>query len=93
MEAMGYGTPAVITTTGGGKEVVTDGVNGRVVPVNDAGAIAAAVRELYQQPEKIEAMSIECKRAIAERYSIAQTTTDFEQFFQRLLNGETSQGR
>ena len=28
MEAMGYGTPVVITTTGGGKEVVDDGVTG-----------------------------------------------------------------
>ncbi len=93
MEAMGYGTPAVITTTGGGKEVVTDGLNGKVVPVNDPDAIATAVRALYLQPDKILAMSIECKRAIAERYSIEQTTLEFEQFFQRMLNDDANQGR
>ena len=85
MEAMGYGTPAIITTTGGGKEVVTDGVNGKVVPINDPSAIARAVRELHQQPEKIEEMSRQCKLAIAERYSIAQTTIAFENYFQSLL--------
>ncbi len=86
MEAMGYGIPAVITTTGGGKEVVQNGVNGMIVPVNDPEAIANAVRELYQQPEKMMAMSLECKQAIAHRYSITQTAKQFEIFFERMIN-------
>ena len=42
-EAMALGRPVVTTAVGGTVEVVTDGVTGRVVPIRDPGALAAAI--------------------------------------------------
>ena len=61
MEAMGYGVPSIVITTGGSKEVVEDGVNGFVIPVKDFAAIAERIRYLYQHPERVENMSEQCK--------------------------------
>ena len=50
MESMSYGTPVIITDTGGGKEVVEDGKSGFVVPVEDPDAIAQCIEQLYNDP-------------------------------------------
>jgi glycosyltransferase involved in cell wall biosynthesis len=44
LDAMCFGRPVVATAAGGIPEAVEDGVTGRVVPVRDAQALAAALR-------------------------------------------------
>lgn len=46
MEAAAMRLPVVVTDVRGCRQVVDDGVTGRLVPVGDAGAIARAVAEL-----------------------------------------------
>ena len=48
IEAMAYGVAPVVTDCGGScRELVVDGVRGRVVPVADAAALARAIQALY----------------------------------------------
>ncbi|MEO5705839.1 MAG: glycosyltransferase [Alteraurantiacibacter sp.] len=49
VEALACGTPLVITDAGGARELVRTSAAGRIV-ARDAGAIAAAVRELLANP-------------------------------------------
>lgn len=85
MEALGYGTPPIITTTGGGKEVVTDGVNGFIVPVHDPQAIALRIRRLRDQPDLLSAMATRCQEVIATEFSIQRTADQYENYFESLL--------
>lgn len=39
--------------------LIEDGVNGRLVPVGDQDALAAAMEEMLNQPEQAERMGIE----------------------------------
>jgi glycosyltransferase involved in cell wall biosynthesis len=50
LEAQAVGTPVIGSRIGGLVEIVEDGVNGRLVPANDAAALAAALREIAQEP-------------------------------------------
>ena len=50
LEAMRAGLAVVTTPTGAGKDVVRDGVNGLVVPIEDVAATAAAVTRLIDDP-------------------------------------------
>lgn len=84
MEAMAYGTPAIITTAGGGKEVIENGVNGIVVEANNAHAIATSIRTLYHDRAQMQTMSEKCKEAIATRYSSDNTVTEFIRFFEKI---------
>jgi glycosyltransferase involved in cell wall biosynthesis len=43
LEALAVGAPVVTTPVGDNAYFVRDGVNGRVVPVDDAGAMATAI--------------------------------------------------
>ncbi|HXW66283.1 MAG TPA: glycosyltransferase [Thermoplasmata archaeon] len=62
LEAMASGVAVVAPAAGGAAEVVADGVTGRRVPVLEAGALSAAVRDLLDDPARREAMG----RAAAE---------------------------
>ena len=46
LEALAHGRPVIATAVGAIPELVQDGVNGRIVPVRDPGALAAAMQDL-----------------------------------------------
>jgi glycosyltransferase involved in cell wall biosynthesis len=51
LEAMAFGVPVISARVSAIPEVVVDGETGWLVPVRDAGAIAAALREALSQPD------------------------------------------
>ena len=51
MEAAAMGLPVVATDIRGCRQVVDDGVTGRLVPVRDARALAAAIASSRADPE------------------------------------------
>lgn len=61
-EAMASGLPIVGSCVGGIPEFVKHGQHGLLVPPQDAGAIAAAMRELADTPERRMEMSIRNRR-------------------------------
>jgi len=50
LEAIAVGTPVVATAVGGNPEVITDGVEGLLIPPGDPAALAAAVRRILSDP-------------------------------------------
>lgn len=56
LDAMCFGRAVVATAAGGIPEAVEDGVTGRVVPVRDPAALAAALLEVLGSPERREAL-------------------------------------
>ncbi len=50
LEAMACGVPVIVTEAAGGGDLVRDGVEGYVVPIRDAGAIAERLRHLHANP-------------------------------------------
>jgi len=52
LEAMAHGLPAIVTDASPGPlDLIRDGVNGLVVPVEDAAALARAIERLARDPE------------------------------------------
>lgn len=51
LEAFARGRTAVATNAGGIRDIVTDGVDGILIPVADTGALAAALRVVFDNKE------------------------------------------
>jgi phosphatidylinositol alpha-mannosyltransferase len=51
-EAFAAGTPVIASDIAGYRDVVRDGHDGVLVPVGDAQALAEALRDLYDEPER-----------------------------------------
>jgi glycosyltransferase involved in cell wall biosynthesis len=69
IEAMSAALPVVATDVGGNAEAVTDGVTGRVVPPENADALAAAMIELLSDPERCREMGAAGRSRVAERFT------------------------
>lgn len=68
MEAAASGLPIVATDIRGCRQVVTDGVNGLLVPVRDGEALAAAVAALAAEPERRAALGASGARRAREEF-------------------------
>jgi glycosyltransferase involved in cell wall biosynthesis len=66
IEAAACGRPIITSDVPGCREVVQNAVNGLLVPVRDAGALAKALLDLLQSPNRRSEMGIR-SRAIAEK--------------------------
>jgi len=66
-EAVLLETPVVSTDVGGMRELITDGESGRLVPKGDAGALAAAIREVLNSADDGRALAV---RALADYRSL-----------------------
>ena len=69
IEAMAVGRPVIASVAGGLREVVEDGVTGRLVPIGDPKALGETTIELLRNPAKRRAMG-NAGRERAERFGI-----------------------
>lgn len=69
LEAMACGRPVVTTDAPGCRDCVRDGDNGLLVPVKDAGALAAAVSRLLEDPELRRRMGGRGRQRAVEEFS------------------------
>lgn len=66
LEAMACGLPVICTPNSGGDSVVSDDVNGFIVPVRDAQAIAEKIEILYHDRDKLKALGENAQKATNE---------------------------
>jgi glycosyltransferase involved in cell wall biosynthesis len=85
LEAMALGTVVVTTACGGMTEVVTDGVNGFVVPVRDSKAIAAALVKVSELAlEDYQRMTEAARNTIEKNFTEQQMVAAMQKLYQSL---------
>jgi glycosyltransferase involved in cell wall biosynthesis len=82
LEAMAHGLPVIATPNCG--EVVSDGVDGLIVPSSDANALAEALQLLLQDPGKLRAMS-DATAPKLKQFSLERLEENLTALDQRLL--------
>jgi len=82
LEAMAHGLPVIATTAGAAREIVTDGVDGCLVPPEDPKALAAALQSLLADGERLRAMSLAARARFERHPTWAQSMARVREFLQ-----------
>ncbi len=70
IEACAIGRPIVTTDNIGCRDVVTDGMNGYLVPIKDSDALAEKIKALIDHPEWRLQMGMASRRVAEENFSV-----------------------
>ena len=73
LEAMFLKTPVVCTEVIGIQEVVENGVNGLLVPLNDSNALAESLITLYHKQDLASKLANHAKVLLDEKFSLSKT--------------------
>ena len=90
LEALSSGRPVLGTRVGGTAELVQPGVNGWLVPSDDADALAEAIARVSMQRDKLYASGVEGRRIVEERYSMDASASRYINLYERLLGARSS---
>jgi len=82
LEAMTHGLPVIATPNCA--EVVSDGVDGLIVPASDSSALAEAIQLLIQDPMKLRTMSVVTADKL-EQFSLGRLGENLAALEKRLL--------
>jgi glycosyltransferase involved in cell wall biosynthesis len=88
IEAMGVGLPAVsVDCETGPRDIISNGVDGYVVPEDDPDALASAMRELMADVDKRRVVGA-AARGVAQRYNAGELAARWEQTLAAIVAGK-----
>jgi glycosyltransferase involved in cell wall biosynthesis len=85
VEAMAAGTPVVATAASSIPEILTDGVEGRLVPPRDAGALARALIDLATNPALRASLGAAGRARATTSFSVSEMLDRHESLLQELV--------
>jgi phosphatidylinositol alpha-mannosyltransferase len=83
-EAFAAGTPAVASAIAGYSDVVTDGVDGVLVPPGDPQRLAEELQRAHHEPERLAAMGAAARQS-AQRYAWPRIADRVSQVYERAI--------
>lgn len=85
LEAMACGLPVVSTNIGGPTELITDGVNGLLAPVDSPDLMAKAIQELILNPNLAQQIRTSALAKLRADYNLESIVDDVEEYLHEVL--------
>ncbi len=86
LEAAVCGRPLIVTDVPGCRHFVDNGVQGLVVPPEDADALAVAIAKLAQDPQLRTTMGKAARKRVLDKFTKTHVIKDVVKVYERLLN-------
>ena len=84
LEAMSSGAAVLASEAGAWKEVVREGVDGYVVPINNLSAVKDKLENLLRDESKIEQMGMAGRERVLQHYSVEREAKELCDFYKTL---------
>ena len=91
VEAMARGAPVIASDLGGPAEILTHEVNGLLVEPNNERALALAIKDLLEHPEKRQRLGKAARETVEQRFTMQENARRVEQHLLRATR--PSEGR
>ncbi len=85
LEAMACGLPVVATAVGAAVDMISDRVNGMLVPPGNPAALSNALIELLRNDVLAGSLGKAARKTVEERYGLARTADCYKKLYQQLL--------
>lgn len=85
LEAMAAGRPIIATAVGGIPEFITHGETGLLIEAGNATALADAIEELLESPERASQIALRGQMRVRDRYGIQAIVRRHEQVYEACL--------
>jgi len=86
IQAMAAGVPVVATRSGGPEEIVTDGVDGLLVPARNPEALAAGIRRIINDHELRGRLVTQARQTLHRRFSLDIMLDKYEALYRDILH-------
>jgi L-malate glycosyltransferase len=86
LEAMASGVPVVASMSEGAREIIEDGITGRLVPLEDAEALAKAIAELLADESERKRLSLTALQMVDQRFSLERMVDATEQLYLEVVH-------
>lgn len=88
LEGMACGVPAICSKVGGVPEVITDGVEGYLVPTGDVEAMAARALEILTDPDRRAQMGEAARARALNQFCSSKIIPQYEDLYRRVLDSK-----
>ncbi len=85
LEAMASGLPVVVSEAGGSPEVIQSEVNGLLVPVKNAPALAHALIRLLDDPDWAKQLGLAASQRVADYFSLDRLGQELNEIYAELV--------
>jgi len=85
LEPMSCGCPVVATHCGGPTEIITDGVDGLLVPPDDTVALTEALERLIKDQPFRDKLASQARRTVKQRFAIPIVVPKIVQWYEHII--------
>ena len=85
LEAMAMGLPVVATDIAGVRDTISDGVDGRLVPVTDIPALTAAIKSILADRDAARRLGRKARKRIERDFTVERMVQRTEVLYDELL--------
>jgi len=85
LEGMGFGLPAIGTTAGAAREIISDGIDGFLIEPGDSDLLASRLRVLKEKRDVLVRMSLAARERYLRQPKWKQTAGEIRKFLLSLL--------
>ena len=86
LEAMAHGVPTIATPVGGVPQVIEDGVNGYLMPVDDEGRLSELLCRLMDSQGLRASIGAAARATISDNFNIEQNMEELVQLYRGLMS-------
>jgi glycosyltransferase involved in cell wall biosynthesis len=85
IEGMAAGKPVIATDGGAMPEIISDGVTGTLVPMNDPLAMANAIQHYLDSPERAAEIGLRGQQHVLENFTTTKTARSMEWVYEQIF--------
>lgn len=93
IEAMAAGCPVISTRVGGVPDIITDGQTGRIVPPQNAEALAKAMLSIFQSPADTRKMADRAREFALHKFNRERLISDIDNLYNHLFVNKVNPNR